>query len=198
MARINKSMVKYGKLSQVIQKLDKKRSIKVGILGSYGRQQVSDDLDMAGLGAVHEFGTTINHPGGTPYFIKENGLAQFVSKEKGGNLPKTKPHQIVIPSRSFLRKALLTAEGKKALQVWNVEEKQALMDYLNNDTVSGDVLAETIGAKGVQRVSETFQTSGFGEWAPDSPITIKRKKSAMPLINHGHLESAISYEVKEL
>lgn len=198
MARINKSKVSYGKISQVIQKLDKKRSIKVGILGSDGSQQVSDDLDMAGLGAVHEFGATINHPGGTPYFIKENGLAQFVSKEKGGNLPKTKPHQIVIPSRSFLRKTLLTAEGKKALQVWNVEEKQTLMDYLNQDTVSADVLADTIGTKGVQRVIEAFQTSGFGEWEHNAPSTIKQKKSAMPLVDNGHLEGAISYEVKEL
>lgn len=198
MARINKSKVNYGKLSQVIQKLNKKRSIKVGILGDKGRQQVAENLDMAGLGAVHEFGTTINHPGGTPYFIKENGLAQFVSKEKGSKLPKTKPHQIVIPSRSFLRDSLLTAEGKKALQVWKVEEKQALVDYLNQDTVSADVLAETIGTKGAERVIEAFQTSGFREWEHNAPSTIKRKKSAMPLINNGDLEGAISYEVKEL
>lgn len=196
--RINKTTVNYGNLSKVIQKLDKKYSIKVGILGSDGSQPVSADLDMAGLGAVHEFGATINHPGGTPYFIKEDGLAQFVSKEKGSKLPKTKPHQIVIPSRSFLRKALLTAEGKKALQVWKVEEKQALMNYLNKDNASADVLADTIGTKAKERVSETFQSGGFGEWEQNAPSTIKRKKSAMPLINNGHLESKISYEVKEI
>lgn len=187
MARINKSRVNYGKLSQVIQKLDKKRSIKVGILGSDGSKPISDDLDMAGLGAVHEFGTTINV---TP---KMRAFLHYI----GVHLRKDTT-QVEIPSRSFLRKALLTSEGKKALQVWNVDEKQALMDYLNKDTVSADVLADTIGAKGLERVSEAFQTSGFGEWAPDSSITLKRKKSAMPLINNGHLEGAISYEVKEL
>lgn len=187
MARINKSRVKYGKLADVIQKLDKKRSIKVGILGSDGRQPVSDDLDMAGLGAVHEFGATIIV---TP---KMRSFLHYI----GVHLRKDTT-QVEIPSRSFLRMPLLSAEGKKALQVWNVEEKQALMDYLNKNTVSADVLANTIGTKGVERVSEAFETSGFGKWAPDSPITIKRKKSAMPLINNGDLEGAISYQVKEL
>lgn len=186
MARINKSKVNYGKLSQVIQKLDKKRSIKVGILGSDGSQQVSDDLDMAGLGAVHEFGATI------PVTDKMRGWFWYTHKIHKKNKP------IVIPARSFLRDSLLTAEGKKALLVWNVEEKQALMDYLNRNTVSADVLANAIGAKGVERVSNAFETSGFGEWAPDSPITIKSKKSALPLVNNGHLRGSISYEVKEL
>lgn len=196
--RINKTTVNYGNLSKVIQKLDKKYSIKVGILGEDGSKPISKDLDMAGLGAVHEFGATINHPGGTPYFIKEDGLAQFVSKEKGSKLPKTKPHQIIIPSRSFLRDSLLTAEGKKALQVWDVTEKEALIEYLNNDTVSADVLANAIGAKALERVSNAFETSGFGNWAPDSQITIKRKKSALPLVNNGDLRGSISYEVKEI
>lgn len=187
MARINKSRVKYSKLADVIQKLDKKRSIKVGILGSDGSKPVSEDLDMAGLGAVHEFGTTINV---TP---KMRAFLHYL----GVHLKKDTT-QVEIPSRSFLRKALLTAEGKKALQVWNVKERQALMDYLNKDTVSADVLANAIGAKGVERVSEAFATSGFGEWKDDSQFTIKRKGSAKPLINTGALEGAISYEIKEL
>ena len=187
MVRINKSKVKYGKLADVIQKLDKKRSIKVGILGSDGSMPISDDLDMAGLAAVHEFGNTINVTHKIRTFL--NFIVMHLRKDTT---------QIKIPSRSFLRKALLTTEGKKALQVWDVEEKQALMEYLNKDTVSSDVLADIIGAKGLERVSEAFQTSGFGEWAPDSPITIEKKKSAKPLINTGALENFISYEVKEL
>lgn len=187
MARINKTKVNYGKLSQVIQKLDKKRSIKVGILGSDGSQPISDDLDMAGLGAVHEFGTTINVTPKMRAFLHHIGV----------HLRKDTT-QVEIPSRSFLRDSLLTAEGKKALQIWNVEEKQALMDYLNGDTVSADALAIAIGAKGVERVSNAFKTSGFGEWAPDSQITINRKGSAKPLIDNGDLARKISYEVKEL
>lgn len=31
--------------------------VRVGILGSKGSQSVSEDMDMAGLGAVHEFGS---------------------------------------------------------------------------------------------------------------------------------------------
>lgn len=196
MPRVNKSEVNYGDLAKVIQKLDKKLSIKVGILGKDGSEPVSENLDMAGLGAVHEFGATINHPGGTPYFIKEDGLAQFVSKEKGANLPKTKHHQINIPARSFLRSSLLTSEGKKALQVWDASEKEALMEYLNKDTMSADILANAIGAKAVKRVSDAFQSGGFEKWKADKNATIRRKGSAKPLIDTGALENSISYQVK--
>jgi phage gpG-like protein len=58
--------------------------------------------------AIHEFGGTINHPGGTPYFIDSaTGLAVFVSKNSGSrllgaNLPVTKPHTITMPARPFM------------------------------------------------------------------------------------------------
>lgn len=185
--RINKTTVNYGNLSNVIQKLDKKRSIKVGILGKDGSKPISKDLDMAGLGAVQEFGATIRVTQKMRAFLHYMGI--HLKKETT---------QVVIPSRSFLRDSLLTAEGKKALQVWDATEKEALIEYLNNDTVSADVLANAIGAKALERVSNAFETSGFGNWAPDSQITIKRKKSALPLVNNGGLRGSISYEVKEI
>lgn len=55
--------------------------------------------------AVHEFGGTINHPGGTPYFMRD-GKAVFVSKSGAGafhGLPVTKPHTIEMPARPFMR-----------------------------------------------------------------------------------------------
>lgn len=58
--------------------------------------------------AIHEFGGTINHPGGTPYYIDSTtGLAVFVSKNSGSrilgaNLPVTKPHKITMPERPFM------------------------------------------------------------------------------------------------
>lgn len=57
--------------------------------------------------AIHEFGGTIRHPGGTPYFMRD-GLAVFVSKSGQGafhHLPVTKPHDIVMPARPFMRPA---------------------------------------------------------------------------------------------
>jgi len=60
--------------------------------------------------AIHEFGGTIQHPGGTAYFVKEGGLAVFVNNETaaryasryGRELPRTKPHSITIPARPYL------------------------------------------------------------------------------------------------
>ena len=55
--------------------------------------------------AIHEFGGTINHPGGTSYFIDEaTGLAVFVpdSSVLSLYLPRTKPHTITMPERPFM------------------------------------------------------------------------------------------------
>jgi phage gpG-like protein len=58
-------------------------------------------------GAIQELGGTINHPGGTPYFMKD-GKPVFVSKQGAGafhNLPVTKPHTITLPERPYMRPA---------------------------------------------------------------------------------------------
>jgi phage gpG-like protein len=63
---------------------------------------------------IQEFGGVINHPGGTPYFMRKDGMAVFVSKQGYGafhNLPLTKPHEITLPARPYMRPA---AQAKKA------------------------------------------------------------------------------------
>jgi phage gpG-like protein len=56
---------------------------------------------------IHEFGGTIHHPGGTAYFIGQDGMATFVSNASAlaDRLPRTKPHSIPIPERSYMRSA---------------------------------------------------------------------------------------------
>lgn len=73
--------------------------------------------------AIQEFGGTINHPGGTPYFMRD-GLAVFVSKSGYGayhTLPVTEPHQITLPERPYMRPAVAKvrkqAVGKKIRDV---------------------------------------------------------------------------------
>jgi hypothetical protein len=64
---------------------------------------------------IQEFGGTIRHPGGTPYFVPQGGgQAVFVSLKdaRARFLPRTKPHNIKIPERSFLRSALREMEPK--------------------------------------------------------------------------------------
>ncbi len=65
-------------------------------------------------GATHEKGRVIQHPGGQPFFPDASGNLIYVSKNNpsADRLPKTKPHSINIPRRSFVeptRKAKLNA-----------------------------------------------------------------------------------------
>ncbi|WPZ06577.1 hypothetical protein [Pelagerythrobacter marinus] len=71
-----------------------------GVVGHWGSQDVRHAL-------IHELGGTIKHPGGTAYYIGEDGLAVFVSGSdpRAAELPKTKPHDIIIPARPYLRPA---------------------------------------------------------------------------------------------
>lgn len=52
--------------------------------------------------AIHEFGGTIKHPGGTPYRMI-NGEFAPVRKSNGRGLPITKPHDIKIKARPYLK-----------------------------------------------------------------------------------------------
>ena len=62
------------------------------------------DLNVIPYARIHEYGGTINHPGGTPYKIV-NGRAVFVSKARGAGLPVTKPHDITMPARPYITPA---------------------------------------------------------------------------------------------
>lgn len=64
---------------------------------------------------IHEFGGTIRHPGGTAYLpLGGSGKVAFVSNlwaaSYSGDLPRTKPHDIPMPERSFLRSSLREME----------------------------------------------------------------------------------------
>lgn len=72
-----------------------------------GKVASSGDVNYA---AIHEFGGTIDHPGGTAYIPTASGAVQFISNEAAaamkGALPRTRPHENPMPERSFLRSSL--------------------------------------------------------------------------------------------
>ena len=75
-------------------------------VGVYGAKAVADHggLPNIKIAATHEFGAKINHPGGTAYYT-DGGSIVFVANSNpiSLNLPRTKPHLIEIPERSFIR-----------------------------------------------------------------------------------------------
>ncbi|MDP3908717.1 hypothetical protein [Novosphingobium sp.] len=89
--------------------------------GGYQGKWGSLDIEYA---LAIELGATINHPGGTAYYIDESGKAVFMSNRSAlsEGLPRTKPHRIVIKPHPFLRPAGdaqypgLTDRVRKALE----------------------------------------------------------------------------------
>lgn len=71
-----------------------------GVEGTWGVRDV-------GYAAALELGATIAHPGGTAYYIDESGKAVFIANASplSEGLPRTKPHEIILPAHPFLRPA---------------------------------------------------------------------------------------------
>lgn len=79
-----------------------RRSIKYSVSGNTIR--FASNVEYA---QIHNEGGTINHPGGTAYFVsKKRGKAVFVSNRVERRfkyrLPRTKPHDISILQRQFI------------------------------------------------------------------------------------------------
>lgn len=81
--------------------------LKSNIETTNPRPLVAEVRSEAPYAAIHEFGGTIHHPGGTPFFMRD-GKPVFVSNRGFGayhNLPTTKPHDITLEERPYMRPA---------------------------------------------------------------------------------------------
>ena len=194
--------VNYGKLKELVQNMSKQYTVKVGLLadkegqkGVKGSDDVpnTSDIDYAGLGAVQEFGCDIKITQKMAAFLaitaKELGLPKLNTQSDG---------YIHIPARSFLqmpltKKNAVISELKKQLDTKDLED---IISYFGK---TGDLmtLAVMLGASAVEVVMQAFDTSGWGQWKPDSPFTIAMKGSANPLQDKGNLQGAITFEVEE-
>ena len=190
--QINNKLV-FKRLNNLMKDLGRDISIKVGIIGSEAQKIHPDtELTMADLGAIHEFGATINTTDAMKgYFWYQWGI------HKSNDA-------INIPTRSFLRASLLSKEGKQELH-------KAVNDQLSTDrefnkmvgeadsTLLTDV-ANVLGLTAVKRVQEAFETSGFGKWQPITEFTKQNRKGDPenpPLDSTGDLRESITFEVKE-
>lgn len=215
---INKVKVNLGNLTKLMEDLNVRHDIKVGIIGDKAFEtHEGTEMTNAQLGAIHEFGATINHPGGQPYYFDEKtGLCRFVKKNSdlGRKLiakgQVTKAHQIVIPTRSFLRMPLLSAEGRKAILKFvkaygfDMGKKKDYNDLKEEYSKGGyneafiKNIAYMIALGAIARVEDAFETGGFGKWAKPTAATLKNRKQnhdPNPLIDTGQLRDAISASV---
>ena len=203
-------------LVQLMKDIDQKYSIKVGIIGKNGSAQVPDsDLTYAELGAIHEFGATIN--------VTKKMRGYFW--HKWGIHKSNNP--IVIPTRSFLRQPLLNddakeyfineinrsglihyeadalgkdKEGRQLVRELNIEHaREALLE----DAGIMEKVANEIAASALWLVQQAFKNGGYGtnKWAPITELTKQNRKhdpESPPLQDSGDLMQRITAEVKKV
>ncbi len=186
--------INYGALKKLAQEMNKSYSVKVGLLGNKGgSEEVSPNLDMAGLGAVQEFGARIK---------VTDKMRGYLAYAFGVHLKKT-TKEIVIPPRSWLQKPLERGNelSKKVRQnaklaKEDIELSELFISEYGENGILLD-LAYAVAQGAIELIDEGFQSSGFGEWQANSPLTIAQKGSAMPLIDKGDFRRAVTYEIEE-
>ena len=188
----------YDDLMDLIEDL-KRRKVHVasGVLDGSG-EGPDAGISMAGLATVHEFGTTIDHPGGTPYVVPPKGTigegVLFVKKDSEhgrraialGNV--TKPHKIVIPERAPIRKTL-DEQGQKI--------NTAAVRMCVGIVEGSETVESGLGKVGEFVSSQIRRTIQRGVEPPNAPSTIKKQGSSKPLIDDGLLLRSYTYQVRE-
>lgn len=180
-------------LENLIRAMSKQYSVKVGLLANKGgSDEVSENMDLAGLGALQEFGADIKITQKMAAFLhfkaEELGLPSSQGKGDG---------YVHIPARSWLQMPLERRKGLlKRIEAYFNTDPEGIEDYIAR---TGDLmsLATAIGASAVEQIQEAFNTEGFGQWQPNSPLTVASKGSAKPLVDEGDLRQAVTYEVSE-
>lgn len=160
------------------------------------------------IAATHEFGATINNPGGQPFIIVDaqggggtraqrsarvplSGGKEMVFLKKGKKgMGVTKPHTIEIPARSFIR-STVDANREK----YNTEAAKELQKVLDN---GGNSLQVALGRMGLLIESNIKNTIVTLKTPPNKEETKRRKGSDNPLIDTGELLNSIRHIVKSL
>lgn len=184
-------------LNDLMKDLDKKVSIRVGIIGSQAYEKhPHSDLTMAHLGAIHEFGATIQ--------VTEKMRAYL--HYLGVHL-KPETTTITIPARSFLRDTFFNDQAKERLMdfagLGSREFNKEFFEYkmAANQEFFMDV-CRAIGAKALEMVQDSFRAGGYPtKWQPISEVTRRNRiadPNNPPLQDTGDLMDSITVEFKEV
>lgn len=151
-------------------------------------------LTNVALGVVHEFGATINHPGGTPFTVSSiggssrsggmvaSGAVVFLKKGDPRAIGETRPHTIKIPERSFMRSAF-DKNVKKYQRASLREAKKAIMLKQTPE--------QAIGRVGEIALADIRRGINRGIPPALKASTIRRKRSSKPLVDTGQLKQAL-------
>jgi phage gpG-like protein len=188
----------YKNLKSVMKHLGQEYSIKVGIIGEQASQTHKDSgLNNATLGAIHEFGATVNVTDKMRKYLHFLGIHL-----------KKDTNQIEIPARPFLG-TLLNKDVKE--YIYNAAELDG--DDLKLDTLLAEQrsesdggfmedLANIVGAKALEMVQTAFSTGGYPDkWQPITEVTKKHRlgdPNNPPLTDTGDLRNSVTVEIKKV
>ncbi len=177
MANETKVKANIDELNKLIRVLKKEKKVRIGIIGSKATAEhdTESGLTNAKLGAIHEFGADIEHPGGTPYKILANGQARFVKKSEGEGLPVTEAHDIHIPRRSFLLDPLKDKLPDKIKKLRKYIFKQIF------DKKAPDDFYRLLMQESLKIVKDAFN-NGYPGWKPLTAATRRRPRGTNKIL----------------
>lgn len=94
-----------------------------------------------------------------------------------------------IPPRSFLRMPI----EEKVRDLIRFLGSKMIVDLIGRGEIKKVYTMLGIEAEGI--VQDAFRSRGFGQWAPNSPVTIEKKGSDAPLIDIGELRKSVTSDV---
>ena len=157
--------------------------VAVGLpAGKVGNKTHDDGTSIIEIGAVHEFGAEIDHPGGTGY-MATGGKATFTRKTFMG------------PVSGFTRSFLRAPFTLKKSEINRAIEKAC--EAVGSGRMDADTALNLIGATARNISVKAFETAGYGTWSDITAATKKAKGSSAPLIDTGALRGAITWEVRK-
>lgn len=166
--------------------------VAVGVMGSKAIK--GGAMTQVDLAIIHEYGATIQHPGGTSFGFKKKGdikkgKVRFLKKGEGViSLGKTGSHTITIPPRPA--HAIAFDENKKDLQK---HKKRLFDDYVMGKTALKQALS-SLGQIHSTNIKNAIQAGDKLE--PNAPSTIRKKGSDKPLFDTGNMLRAITHKVR--
>lgn len=175
-------------IGQALKKFMTDKVVTVGIHEDAGNVE-SDDLTMASLGAIHEFGADINHPGGTSYGYAtkeaaDKGQVRFLKSGTGYmELGITGPHQINIPARPWLIPGARSGNDE-------------YLKIIETTIAKGGTAEEALGKVGVVAVAMVQKYMTDLSSPPNAPSTIKKKGSSKPLIDSGAMRQSVTFKIE--
>ena len=162
--------------------------VTIGIHEDAGNHE-SDDITNAQLGATHEFGADINHPGGTSYGYASKAAAdrnevRFLKAGKGyAEIGVTGPHVIKIPARPWLNPGVMSGNAEYLSIIEKTLAKDGTMEQALNKV-------GVVAVGKVQKYMTDLRTP------PNAASTIKKKGSSNPLIDSGALRQSVTYKIE--